>query len=207
MNKHNYCVKQLEVFFGSDDRYIKEVLEKREYDFYLLGDSRDLVIIDAGANVGSFTWSILFQIKRAYLIEPIHSCVEFINETIKTNNLHNISVHEFALGNSVETRGFFNTEDSQTGSSSFFGGNNCEVQVKDIQTFMNEENIGEVDLMKVDIECAELELFESDAFSQVCPLIKNIIGERHGDRNIQAPLEKNGYKYTDLGGRFIAQRL
>jgi len=205
---HQYTSEKSINVFYEHDRFINEVLKNNEYGFYSLEGKQNLIVLDVGANMGSFTWSILPKIKHAYLIEPLQGCVDLIIKTIEANSLNNIEVFPIAMGNKCEMRGFCDIENSQTGSSGFLAGNhNTTVKVRDIETILNFIGIESVDLMKIDVECAEKEIFESESFSKVCSRIKAIIGERHGDLEIKTALEHNGYSYQEYGCHFTSERV
>lgn len=89
-----------------------------------------------------------------------------------------------------------------------------EVECMQMDTFMVANNIDYIDLLKVDIEKSEQELFASSGFANASSKIGTIIGEYHNNDiqvSIKGSLEGLGYLYTDLSkagssGKFIARK-
>lgn len=65
---------------------------------YSLDDLRpNDIVLDIGACIGAFSIKVANKVKRVYAVEPI--LAERLKQNIEINNINNISVLEYALGN------------------------------------------------------------------------------------------------------------
>ena len=80
------------------------------------------------------------------------------------------------------------------------------VQVKTLATFMKDEEIDHIDILKIDIENGEDDVFTALDFKNVANKISFIIGEHLGNIMSDA-LRKNGFIFIDKSGGFIAERI
>jgi len=123
-------------------------------------------VVDVGASVGPFTFSILPKNpKRVFCIEP--SDKEFIT---LSKNLPNSNV-------TLINKGISSTN-SLVESTQLFGG---ETQMDGItfETFLKENNIEVIDFMKTDCEGGEYDIFTLDNFCLLKHTLKKVVGEWH----------------------------
>lgn len=123
-------------------------------------------VVDVGASVGPFTFSILPKNpKRVFCIEP--SDKEFIT---LSKNLPNSNV-------TLINKGISSTN-SLVESTQLFGG---EIQMDGItfETFLKENNIKVIDFMKTDCEGGEYDIFTIDNFCLLKNTLKKVVGEWH----------------------------
>lgn len=208
MNK--YPVNGISVSANSY-RFIQEVLIDGEYKYLFNYD----VVVDVGANIGTFSLWIYPYAKRIYAIEPNPSPISLLNRTIEDNKLTKISTHQLALTSSNGDRYLANTEDLDYGSGLINETTGIIVKSVQLDTFMVENNIEYIDLLKIDIEKCELEVFESKGFLNSSSKVGTIIGEYHNgeiQEKIKHLLNGMGFRYIDLtgansSGKFIARRL
>lgn len=203
MNK--YFVGPIGIW-AEDDRFIKEVLIEKEYEYLHTYDT----VIDIGANVGTFSLWIYPYANRVYSVEPNPKPMRLLEKTVADNNLTKIYTVEAAITGSDGLRLLKNTDDRlmQYGSGEINDNTGIEVKSYRLDTFIKQNNIEYVDLMKVDIEGGEVELFESEGFRNIASKIGTIIGEYHdGERRakIIPALESSSFRYIDVGTHFIAR--
>jgi len=73
----------------------------------------------------------------------------------------------------------------------------------DLSEFMRGHNVGRVDVLKIDIEGDEMELFKNDFPSH---LVSSIVGEYHKE-SPELLLKRLGYEYIELPDKhFIARK-
>ena len=186
------------------ERFVHEILTDKQYDFLF----NDLVVLDAGCNIGVWTFSIYDKIKQGYALDFSRECLDVMEKTIRENDIKNIVTHCVGLAANTGKRKVKLDPTPQLGGSKFNDDGELEVDAMDIEQFMKYHNIPYIDVMKIDIEGAEKEVFESGAFNRVAPRIHTIIGEIH-DENPLRFLEKTGYRITrqdEVDGLFIARR-
>jgi FkbM family methyltransferase len=144
------------IFFPQGGRYIPFIIDgifvRNQYD---VSDAtiKDKIIIDAGANVGTF--SILCAIlgaKKIYAFEPVIGSCEMIRQNAKANGFDNIEVINKALSN-VNTTSKIKMTYAGDGGASLDANNPGrvfqDVEVTTVDTFLNGER---ADFIKMDVE-------------------------------------------------------
>jgi FkbM family methyltransferase len=115
------------------------------------------VVIDAGANLGLFSWLIKKDIGedgKIYMFEPISSLSTILKESITTNNTSStMSVVESAVS---DEDGYtsFSVQDFGGGSHKSESGTTKIPTIK-IDTYVKNNNIPRIDFIKADIEGME----------------------------------------------------
>jgi len=74
-------------------RYPYEVLEGNEYSFMF----DDLIVMDAGCNIGSFSLWVYPRAKTIHAIDPSTKHLDLFKKTIKDNGITNIITYEERL--------------------------------------------------------------------------------------------------------------
>lgn len=187
-------------------RFIDEVLIGGEYEKHLgfLTGKTDLTVIDLGCNIGSFSLSIYDRSKKIYAVDLSVACIELLKKTIEDNHLQNIVPIVQAI--SGENRKVHVTSLENTDGGSTIYGYGEEVDSITLATFMGKNNISHVDVLKIDVECAENEIFLAKDFESVKENIDIIVGECHAGGVCGQILEPLGYYYTQAGPDFLAVR-
>lgn len=122
-----------------------------------------MAVADIGAHIGFYT---LLAAKRVgpqgkvYAVEPSEDNLGFLRENLELNGLLNVEVHPVAVGAKREVRTFHLTGSSD--SHGFYSHPLTEtVEEISVQAVPIDEIVaGEVGLMKIDVEGAELEALE-----------------------------------------------
>jgi FkbM family methyltransferase len=120
--------------------------------------------IDVGAHMGYFTVlmaKIVGRAGRVYAVEPAEENLHFLRKNVKENRVHNVTILPFAAGKQSRVRNFHLMDQSDI--HGFYKhpslGNVKEiVQVR--ESPLDELVKGPVDVVKVDVEGAELEVLE-----------------------------------------------
>lgn len=199
-------------FFNYNEFFIDKI-----YDSYLNG-KKFKTVVDVGANVGMWIEYIknISTVEKIYAIEPNKVALDILKKSF-----NDIDIIEAALHNSDEQISFYTDNQNSTISSIDNHSNfseKHEVQGISIKTFLKNNNIEKIDLIKIDIESAEYDLvssFDNDDFSK----IDNMLIEYHflGDRTIEdvfdlmTCLQQNGYKtnlrnISSVGGFIFATK-
>lgn len=161
----------------SDVSEIYEILYREDYWFKEMREANFDVVLDLGAHIGLFT----LWIKSKYPHVTVH-CYEPDPETFallqkNTKTLDNVFLHQEAIGNFTGESTFY-VDPKRHALSSLRASPgkkpiNCYVKALDDVIKM----LGKVDLIKFDIEGAELEVFSGS--SQVKG-VSHLVGEVHG---------------------------
>jgi len=143
--------------------------ESHEVLFILTALKPGMIFFDVGANAGLFTISAAKKIdaKGVFAFEPCSATCELLTRNLLLNGLTDVNVVQNALGDSVgegvlqiNARGNdgLNTLGQATHPSSQVVGRE-DVRITTVDVFMKLQNVPRVDVMKVDIEGAELMMF------------------------------------------------
>lgn len=159
-------------------------------------NKKDMVIIDAGANIGIVTRYMRDYAKVIYAIEPSPENFEALKKNVEFNGWDNVIPFNFALSDKDGMANFNIWLKNRTGNSLIydFGAaknrKTVEVNTKRFDTFFVENNIGDVDFVKFDVEGAEDIILRSEGFKNVVDRIRSIMIEFHrfgGDRSLDKP--------------------
>lgn len=149
------------------------------------------VVIDCGANLGITSYYFSSRFETVYAIEPAKEHFDVLSYMIDYNELTNVKPFQFAISIKDGQDKFYHysnrTMHSLYGnlatSSSATGGlkktGEEDVTLKRLDTFIQEQNITHVDLLKLDIEGVEFEILGSDSFGNVADKIDTIVCELH----------------------------
>ena len=150
------------------------------------------ICIDIGAGIGteSIFMSKLVGSGKVYSIEAFKDVFDLLNMNIKHNNLHNVNTYNLAITAS-NGYAYISDNDSHIENKlvrSDLPGDFKKVKSITIDQFINDHNIQQIDVVKVNIEGAEKELIK--CFNKIT-LVKNVaischdfLGIRNGDTDM-----------------------
>lgn len=188
----------------TDEQLKQEIFVDRVYGEI---EGNDLAIFDIGGCSGFFSIFAQSHAKIIYAFEPYSVAIKNFKENTKQFN--NIKLIEKAI---FDVNGEINLyEDSYAGQSVVHNKEQkiCEkVQSIILYDFIIENKIDHIDFMKIDIECAEVNVFRSKNFDKVLAMTDKIAIETHGNNAILRPvLEKNNFKILKDSLICIAERI
>lgn len=190
---------------SDEERFRQEIFVDKVY-----GDPAVGVVIDIGAHVGLYTEYCHKTAMQIYSVEP--SLENFKRLKERTKKMENVKCFNLAIGlEDQEERNLYGSS-SDGGYSIRLAGGSVDlcgvVKVQTLKTFMDENNIEIVDLLKVDCEGAENEIFVQGFMESGLPQrIKRIVGENHYvDTGIFGILQASGYIVFTSGNIFEAIR-
>jgi len=200
-------MKKIIDIFYRDERFLNEILINKEYERCF----NDLVIIDIGANIGTFSLYTYNKTRITYAIEPARENVEFLEQTKKENKLDKIKIFEMAIcGDDKELKLKKNGEAGKGGWCLKENGT-IKVKIKTLAEFMNDEKIDFVDILKIDVEGNEKEIFQASDFPEASKRISTIFGELHqslGEDQARTLLEKLNFRFKAYKDQlFIAKKI
>ena len=154
---------------------MREVLLDECYRFP--GSIEPKVIVDLGANIGvtSMWLDMQFSVRRIVMVEPEHSHALLAQRNL-TGARAEVTLVEAAVGKCDGLAQFKTSVESNTGSLKY--GVVGSTRVISMMTLLHETGIvGEVDLLKVDIEGGEAELCSGNLYW--LRRVRSIIAEFH----------------------------
>jgi FkbM family methyltransferase len=181
---------------------LREIYLDRVYSF--LDGKKDLTIVDVGANLGMTCMYFSRFAKQIYALEPSSEHFTNLLKNIEYNGLSNVKAINKAIFTESGKMPFGGPPQNKTMRSlhvaTWPDGKPIEtVDVITLPMLFEDEKIDHVDLLKVDIEGNEVELFSSRSFSEVASKIDMILTEMHawsGRNNNQLleSLRENGFE-------------
>jgi len=153
-------------------------------------------VFDIGANVGYYTVlasKLVGKKGRVYAFEPDPRNLELLKRNLMINQCTNVDVIPFVVGESVGST-YLRQDLSNPGESSVSenGRNSIFVNSISIDTFVNQKKIKRIDVIKVDVEGAEVDVIKGGR-------------ETLGTQNVKVFIEANqkalsifGYGIKDL---------
>lgn len=184
------------------ERFFKNIFDEEEYKAVKIEPQ---VIIDVGALAGEYSAYIYDQAKVIYALEPYSKHFEELEENIRDFELDKIKPFKIALSDYngmgslvVSVRGgHVLVPDSSSDKTE-------KVEVRTLATFMKDNSIDHVDILKIDVENAEEQIFSAADFKEVADRINLIIGE-HLDGS-DSLLQGLGYSVREHGVNKIFKR-
>jgi FkbM family methyltransferase len=146
----------------------------------------DAICIDVGANIGlyslAFAW--LAPRGRVYAFEPSPDTFDHLSQNVQNNDLDNVETFKLALGDQAEgtvhfhdfpffTAGSFAVDDDSFLTSEALGSNYFEAPATTLDSFVAEHGIDRIDLVKIDVEGAELSVLDGakETLSALQPMV------------------------------------
>lgn len=138
----------------------REIFLQKQYDFK--ADSKSPLIIDCGANIGIATLFYKKNIPQAQIIciEADPAVADVLMENVKENNLQEITVIDKAAWINENEKLLFSNQGSDSGSV-FGTGSKIEVTTMRLKDLISSHK--EIDMLKMDIEGAEIDVLEDCA--------------------------------------------
>jgi len=183
------------IIINSDFEYPKKYYPK----------NKNPIILDIGANIGSFcifvNKCLAEQNPQIYSLEPNKSNFEYLNKNIALNGFQS-NIKTFCLG-LYNKNGIGRIDLSQNSDSFHVTNTECseyeEVEIIILEDFCSKNNIDFIDLLKIDIEGNEYEVF-GRSIDFIKNKVINIFVEVHNldeNRNFQSfkkYIVGNGFK-------------
>ncbi len=143
-------------------------------------------IMDIGGNIGiaSIYFAIRYPKATIHIFEPVPANLEILKLNIESNSMRNIIIHPYGLGQqddelicSTENAGAFGNYTAMKVANHVSGGNSVKIPIRNINSVLSEIGLSRIDLIKMDCEGAELDLFRS--LDDKLNNIEVFVGELH----------------------------
>ena len=160
-----------------------------------------MVFFDIGANAGFFSLLAASKCQRVYAFEPLPANLRRVRRNIEINGLRNVSLVQKAVGDREATATLYVPESDNSGLASLTymaGATSIEVPVITLDGFTRKKNFARVDLIKIDIEGAEVMAFEGarDLLSRLDA--PDVIFEAHPGSEAAKWLQQRGYTIYEI---------
>lgn len=162
---HQYIIPNLAEPIGFH-LLIDGVYEHLLLDFLVRYLRPGSVVVDAGANIGTFTLplsSVVGEKGKVISLEPSPEIFNYLEKNLKLNCIRNVDALNLAASNSTGVKPFYESPIDRYGMGSFihqFHDNPIQVKTKTIDDILADTNVNTVDLLKVDVEGHEIMVFQ-----------------------------------------------
>jgi len=177
--KENNSTYNLFISESGDVDSLKEVFLNKEYEFET--NTSPKVIFDLGSNCGisAIFFRLQYPDAKIYCFEPSPE----VFKKLQTNVMQfdNIYTFNIAVSGKDGKEDFYVSPDNSLFSSLFQrlpDQKSIAIEGKTLDSLMNDLMVGEIDILKFDVEGAELEVFRN--FNKISQ-VKYFIGELHWD--------------------------
>lgn len=187
---------------------VKEALIDRFYSRYSAPIQKDWTVVDIGAAVGEFTVEVALACPqgRVYALEPNPGSVNILRQNIRVNQLNNVEVLCLGLWEKSGEVALSLTNDEPLQAQSMeeeaaqqLDNRQSSIPVITLEELLREHLPGAVDLIKLDCEGAEYEIFYStraELFQNIFRIIMeyhDLDAETKNHEALQRYLEGVGY--------------
>ena len=185
---------------------IKEIFEDLCYE---TGIEKFDTVLDLGANIGVAADFFQRKANKVICVEPINENFENLLNFKESNLYTHVSCNRCAIWSSSNHRFTFSPGNDRTNchiSGRDDGGDDKiqyeSVESRSIKDLMQDFNLEKVDLIKMDIEGAEVEVMTNPNFREVVGKSPNWVIEIHNHEyhNLVPIMEKFGYQHKVLSG-------
>ena len=146
------------------------------------------VVLDLGASIGPFTWSIMDKASKVYAVEPMDD----LQSTLRKNTKgYPVTIIQKALsdenGEAEFTDGCINKFESK------------RVKTQNFKALLKDNNLDRIDFIKTDCEGGEYALFTEDNMDFLLNNVRNIVGEWH----LHSP--QHNIKFRNFRDKYLPQ--
>jgi len=145
--------------------------------------TKDSIVVDVGAHIGSFSLIAARSAERVLAYEPEPMNYQMLKKNVELNHLKNLTIFEMAVFGSSGYQDICAFVDGSTGSHSLYKKDSNHMIKKQVQTISLEDIIKRgdllrIDFLKLDCEGAEHDIFRKMSFDTATQ-IRSIAMEAH----------------------------
>lgn len=173
----------------------------------LLKQMKNPVVFDVGANIGNHALSMAPLSQMVYCFDPSEFTNPYLQQNIYINQMHNVKPFSFGLGRQNLRSKFYICRDNPGGSgfnnqyskkTRKFTVEETQAEIRKGDEFVEQNNIQQIDLIKIDVEGFELDVIHgmAGAITRCRPIIfmewdKAEVKRRFFSENILQTVLKN----------------
>jgi len=146
--------------------YLMGIYEKNTIRHLIKLIKPDMIIVDVGANIGAYTLGLSKYLSsgQIYAFEPNPRTLKFLKKNIEVNQLKNVRIIELGLSDREETAMLNTPSLAQASINKFKASDQVEaIKLVTLDKFCEENNINNIDILKIDIEGHEKKCLDGAA--------------------------------------------
>ena len=160
-----------------DLRIVKSNFVKKNYTKDFVPITRDSIVVDVGAHIGSFSIMVARSAHRVLAFEPEPTNYQMLKKNVELNHLENMSIFEMAVSGRSGHQDIYTYQGGSSADYSLYergitnikAGRILTISVEDI---FKREGLSRIDFLKLDCEGAEHDILRSMSLETA----SNIIG-------------------------------
>jgi FkbM family methyltransferase len=112
--------------------------------------TKDSVVVDIGAHIGTFTVPIAEYVQTVIAFEPVEQTLTLLRENV-TRNTHNVDIRTVVLGSTAGSASLLVRKEENAGANTLIPGGDIPVTTLDVE-------VTHADFIKIDVEGMEYEV-------------------------------------------------
>jgi FkbM family methyltransferase len=200
-------------FLESPSNFVATIVQQINSDIYRVIENyidENSVVIDAGANIGYFSYYASPAVKEIHCFEPTPRTFRALEAMKSSANLENLVLNQAALGDHSGKCSFSICPDNETmnsveganGAANGMYADSIEVDCFTLADYLNKNDIETVDFIKIDIEGGEKYVLFDSSFEELNEKIKALLIEVHLFDNhltLQSSVDAARTRLSDCG--------
>lgn len=175
----NNFIDRVVYFFGAHERQVMEYMGSK-----IAGES---VVLDIGANVGHHSLFFSTKAREVHSFEPNPAFHPQFNALMGDNNISNVHLHPFGLGESTQEATYYAPTGDNRGLGSFIEGHESSNASAGVMSIVRGDdaiialNLPRIDFIKIDVEGYEESVLRGlqETLKKFKPLV--VMEYEHGD--------------------------
>jgi len=152
---------------NTDDlRIVKSNFVKRNYTKDFVAITRESIVVDVGAHIGSFSIMVARSVRKVLAFEPEPTNYQMLKKNVEINHLENMSIFEMAVSGRSGYQDIYTYQGGSSADYSLYERGTTNVKVGRIATISVEEifkreGLPRIDFLKLDCEGAEHDILKN----------------------------------------------
>lgn len=200
-----------------DLRIVKSNFVKKNYTQDFLPITKDSIVVDVGAHIGSFSISVAKNAYKVLAFEPEPTNYRMLKKNVGLNHLENMSIFEMAVSGISGYQNIYTYRGGSSADYSLYKRGTMNIEMGRIATISVDdiivrEGLSRIDFLKLDCEGAEHDILRNMSF-ETAAKIMGIAMETHSVPpeffvDIPLRLKELGFqvKMSPNGGYLYARR-
>jgi FkbM family methyltransferase len=162
---------------NTDDlRIVKSNFIKKNYTRDFVPITKDSIIIDVGAHIGSFSLMVARNVCKVLAFEPEPNNYQMLKKNMELNKLENMAIFEMAISGSSGCQDIYTYKGGSTADYFLYkrGTTNIKtgcVHTISVEDIIKKENLPQIDFLKLDCEGAEHDILRNISFETAAKIM------------------------------------
>ncbi len=162
---------------NTDDlRIVKSNFVKKNYTKDFVPITRDSIVVDVGAHIGSFSIMAARMVQKVLAFEPEHTNYRMLKGNMELNDLKNMSIFEMAVSGRSGCQDIYTYQGGSSADYSLYkrGITNIKtgcIPTVSIEDIIKGEGLPRIDFLKLDCEGAEHDILRNMSLETAAKIV------------------------------------